>query len=247
MDPVTHVALGASLAHVFLSRRIGRAAAAAGALAGLAPDADIFIGSATDPLLAIEHHRGFTHALIFVPAGAAMVAAVWLLGREWRERGRWLALWAAAGISYLSHVLLDAATSYGTRLFWPFSDERAGWDWIAIVDPAFTVPLLVGIGLAWFRRNLRPAVIGLVFAAAYLAFGIGQHERALAVQHALALSRGHRPERAEVMPTLANNLVWRTLYVHEGRIHSDRIRVPDRKSTCLNSSHVSESRMPSSA
>ena len=48
----------------------------------------------------------------------------------------------------------------------------------------------------------------------------------LAAQRALALSRGHRPERAEVMPTLANNLVWRTLYVHNGRIHSDRIRVP---------------------
>ena len=125
------------------------AGAAAGALAGLAPDADILIGSTTDPLLAIEHHRGFTHALIFVPAGAALVAALWLLGTEWRERGRWLALWAAAGISYLSHVLLDAATSYGTRLFWPFSDERAGWDWIAIVDPAFTVPLLVGLGWLW--------------------------------------------------------------------------------------------------
>ena len=44
-------------------------------------------------------------------------------------------------------MLLDAATSYGTRLFWPFSDERAGWDWIAIVDPAFTVPLLVASAL----------------------------------------------------------------------------------------------------
>jgi inner membrane protein len=154
------------------------------------------------------------------------VAALWLLGTEWRERGRWLVLWAAAGISYLSHVLLDAATSYGTRLFWPFSDLRAGWDWIAIVDPAFTVPLLVGLGFAWFRRRTRPAVIGLVVAAAYLALGIVQHERTLAAQRALALSRGHRPERAEVMPTLANNLVWRTLYVHNGRIHSDRIRVP---------------------
>ena len=29
----------------------------------------------------------------------------------------------------------------------------------------------------------------------------------------------------EVMPTLANNLVWRALYVHEGKIYSDRIRV----------------------
>ena len=225
MDPVTHVALGASLAHVLLGRRIGRAAAAAGALAGLAPDADIFIGSAADPLLAIEHHRGFTHALAFVPAGSALVAAVWLAGREWRDRGRWLALWAAAGVSYLSHVLLDAATSYGTQLFWPFSDQRAGWDWIAIVDPMFTVPLLAGLGIALLRRRGRPAAAGLAVAAAYLLLGIVQHERALAAQRGLAAARGHAPARAEVMPTLGNNLVWRALYVHDGRIHSDRIRV----------------------
>jgi inner membrane protein len=177
-------------------------------------------------LIAVEHHRGFTHALAFVPIGAALVAAVWLASREWREGGRWLALWAAAGISYLSHVLLDAATSYGTRLFWPFSDHRAGWDWIAIVDPAFTVPLLVGVAVALTRRRARPAFIGLGIAGAYFLLGIVQHERALGAQRALAVSRGHTPERAEVMPTLGNNLVWRALYVHEGRIHSDRIRVP---------------------
>ncbi len=28
-----------------------------------------------------------------------------------------------------------------------------------------------------------------------------------------------------MMPTLGNNLVWRSLYLHAGRIHTDRIRV----------------------
>lgn len=52
-----------------------------------------------------------------------------------------------------------------------------------------------------------------------------QHSRAVAVQNALAAQRGHSIERYEVMPTLANNLVWRALYVHAGKIYSDRIRV----------------------
>lgn len=225
MDPVTHVALGASLAHLCFGARLGRAAAVAGALAGLAPDADVLISSATDPLLAIEHHRGFTHALVFVPFGSALVAGLWLGSAAWRDRPRWLALWAAAALSYLSHVLLDAFTSYGTQLLWPFSDYRAGWDWIAIVDPVFTVPLLVGLGFALARRRARPAGIALVFAGAYLLLGGVQHSRAVAVQRALAQARGHTPERVEVMPTLANNLVWRALYIHQGRIHSDRIRV----------------------
>ena len=34
----------------------------------------------------------------------------------------------------------------------------------------------------------------------------------------------HTRERFEVMPTFANNIVWRSLYVHAGNIYSDRIR-----------------------
>jgi inner membrane protein len=217
--------LGGSLGYAVFGRRLGRTAAAAGGGAALLPDADIFIRSASDPLLAIEMHRGFTHALPFVPIGAAAVAALWLVRPAWRHVPRWLSLWACAMLAYASHTLLDAATSYGTQLFWPFSRARAGWDLISIVDPIFTIALGVGLGWALLRQRLRPAVAGLTLAAAYLGFGGIQHARALAAQRTLAAARGHTLERAEMMPTLANNLVWRGLYVHAGRIHSDRVRV----------------------
>jgi inner membrane protein len=225
VDPVSHVALGASLAHVCFGARLGRSAALAGALAGLVPDADILISSATDPLVAVEHHRGFTHALVAVPVGAALVASLWLGSATSRDGRRWLALWGASAISYLSHVLLDAATSYGTQLWWPFSNQRAGWDWIAIVDPVFTLPLIAGLALGLILRRARPAVLALTFAGCYLLIGGVQHGRAVSAQRELARKRGHIPERIEVMPTLGNNVVWRALYIHQGRIHSDRIRV----------------------
>lgn len=224
VDPVSHVLLGASLGYAAFGRRLGRAAAGVGALGGLAPDVDILIRSATDPLVAIEAHRGFTHALVFVPVGAAAVAGLWLVSPAGRTRDRWLALWAAAALAWLSHALLDAATSYGTQLLWPFSRHRAGWDLISIIDPIFTLALAAGLGGALARRNLRPAVIGLAVAGLYLGLGAVQHERARAAQRALAAARGHALERAEVMPTMANNIVWRGLYVHGGRIYSDRIR-----------------------
>lgn len=225
MDPLTHIVLGANLAHVAFGRRLGGAAALVGGLAAFAPDADIFIRSAADPLLAIEHHRGFTHALSFTPVGAAVVASLWLLRPAWRERRRWLLLWCAAMLAYLSHMLLDAATTYGTQLLWPFSQHRAGWDVIAIVDPPFTLVLLAGLAWAVLRRSARPAWIALVVCAGYLGCGVVQHARATAAQRQLAASRGHLIERSEVMPTLANNVVWRALYRHEGRLYADRIRV----------------------
>lgn len=225
MDPVTHILLGASLGYAALGRRLGRNAAAAGGLAAFVPDADIFIQSARDPLLAIEMHRGFTHALVFAPVGAALVAGLWLVRPVWRERERWLALWVCCLIGYVSHTLLDAATSYGTQLLWPFSRARAGWDLISIIDPVFTLALGIGLAFALRRRQLRPALVGLGCAGAYLALGAVQHERALAAQSGLAAARGHTLERREMMPTMANHLVWRGLYAHGGRIYSDRIRV----------------------
>lgn len=223
MDPVTHVLLGASLGYAAFGRRLGRVAAGLGALAGLAPDADVFIRSATDPLVAIEFHRQFTHALVFAPVGAAVVALPWLGSASARAQG-WV-LWGCCLLSYVSHCLLDAATSYGTQLFWPFSNHRAGWDLVSIVDLVVTLPLLAGLGWALARRSRRAATVGVALVAAYLALGGVQRARAAAAQRELAGLRGHAPERCEVMPTLANHVVWRALYLHEGRIYSDRIRV----------------------
>lgn len=225
MDPVTHILLGANLGYAAFGRRLGRTAALAGGLAASAPDADVFIHSAADPLMAIEHHRGFTHALAFAPVGATLVAAIWLLHPAWRVRTRWGPLWLCCALGYVSHSLLDAATTYGTQLLWPFSARRASWDMISIIDPVFTLVLLIPLVVALVRSGPRATQIGLATAALYLGLGVAQHTRAHRALRELAAARGHTIERFAVMPTLANNLVWRALYLHRGQLYSDRIRV----------------------
>lgn len=215
--------LGGSLSYVALGARLGRTAAVVGVVAALLPDSDVFIRSATDPLLAIEHHRGFTHSLLFAPIGAWVAAGfVWL----WpAARRSFLQLWAAACLAYVSHCLLDAATSYGTQLLWPLTNLRVGWDWISIIDPVFTLTLALGFGVGLARRNRSATAAGLAIALGYLGIGVIQHARALQAVQMLASSRGQVPERTEAMPTLGNNLIWRTLYLHDGLIQSDRVRV----------------------
>ena len=224
MDPLTHILLGASLGYATFGPRLGRTAALAGGLAAFAPDADVFIRSAADPLLAIEHHRGFTHSLAFAPVGAAIVGALWLTRPAWRSR-RWMSLWLCCLIGYVSHTLLDAATTYGTQLLWPFSSHRTGWDVIAIIDPVFTCTLLIGLTWALLRKKLAPTVTSLVLGVGYIFLGILQHSRAVEAQRIMAAHRGHSIERYEVMPTLANNVVWRALYSDGRQMFSDRIRV----------------------
>jgi inner membrane protein len=223
MDPITHGLAGAATGFVLAGRKLGLRAAGIGAVAGLAPDVDFFIRSGHEPLLYVEFHRQFTHSLLFAPLGALLVSLIWV-GRP-RFRSDWLVIWGCALGGWVSHSLLDASTTYGTVLLWPFSEHRFSWNLISIIDPLFTIPLalLLIAGLKFQRRLLVAG--GLAFCGVYLAVGGVQRERAAFAQRFLAEQRGHLIERSELMPGFANNLVWRGLYEFDGRIYSDRVRV----------------------
>jgi inner membrane protein len=222
VDPLTQGLLGAAAAQAVLGRRLPRAWLV-GAVAGLAPDLDVLIRSASDPLLAIEHHRGFTHSFAFIPFGGAIAALPFLATARGRARARTIV--AASVIGYATHGVLDAFTTYGTQLLWPFSSHRVAWSWISIIDPVFTLALLLGVVLAARRGSGRPAAVALAFAVLYLAAGGVQRTRALDAQERIAASRGHVRDRAEAFPTLANLLVWRSLYAAGDSLYVDRIRV----------------------
>ncbi len=59
-------------------------------------------------------------------------------GAPWRRW--WLALWLAL----VTHPLLDRSRSTARRLALPFSDRPFGVGSIFIIDPLYTLPLLVG-------------------------------------------------------------------------------------------------------
>ena len=118
MDPISQGALGA-IAAATLSKPVRyRWAVAVGWVGGMLADADIFIRSESDPLLNVEYHRHFSHSLVFILLGGLICAGLlWIFLRRligFRE----LLLYATAG--YATAGLLDACTSYGTQLLWPF-------------------------------------------------------------------------------------------------------------------------------
>ena len=225
MDPVSQGALGA-LAGASIARKSSvRQAALIGWAAGMLPDADIFISSEKDPLLSLEYHRHFSHALIFIPVGSLVCALVfWLLtGRWWKLSFVDISKCSLAG--FMTAGLLDACTSYGTRLYWPFSDERVAWNIISIVDPVFTGGMLIVLAIAVLRKRSSWARGAFVFVSAYLLLGVVQRERTQDLQQQLADSRGHSSyTRAIVKPSLGNQVLWRSLYQHGDRFYVDAIR-----------------------
>lgn len=223
MDLLTQGLLGTTMAQSRAHPNETRLAAGIGFIAGIAADADILIQSENDPLLNIEFHRHFTHSLLFVPLGALLVALV--LWPFLRKRLAFSRLYLFAFLGYCLSGALDAFTSYGTNLLWPISDARIAFNIISVLDPAFTMILLIAAVFAFKKYNHTAARIGLVLAAVYLTFGWLQLQRAETVAKTFIAERGHQAEQLLVKPTLANLVLWRSIYEFDGQFYVDAIRV----------------------
>ena len=234
MDPISQAVFGASLSQTFAKNKSSQLRAMTiGALAAMAPDLDIFIRSNSDPLLTLEFHRQFTHALIFIPIGALLCASILyifinILGRWRANLSRGLSfsqVYLFSFLGYATHGFLDANTSYGTQLLWPFSNERIAWNTISVVDPLFTLPVLILIVLSVLRRTNRYAKFAFIYAMVYLSLGVVQHQRAEQSLIELAQKRGHTIERMQVKPSFANRHVWKMLYEYDGYYYVDAVKL----------------------
>ena len=223
MDIVTQGLAGAACAQALAPRCHSRLAALVGLGAGLLPDADVLIHRAGDPLVQLEFHRHFSHSLVFIPIGAALAAL--LLWPFLRRILAFKQLYRYALYGYATGGLLDACTSYGTHLLWPFSPEPVALGLIAIVDPVFTLALAAPLA-AGLKRRL-PMRLGPVLAAAYLLFALLQQQRAEGMVRDLARERGHTPRLLLVKPTVGNLVLWRALYVAGDSVWVDAVRVGD--------------------
>jgi inner membrane protein len=223
MDPITHGLLGGIVAQAAVKRKNIRAATAVGFFAAVLPDLDLLIRTSSDPLASVSYHRHFSHALAFIPIGGFIAAVLyWLLRRRRVPFG--VAAWAAL-VGYGTHGLLDAFTSYGTVLLWPFSEYRVSWDAIPIVYPLYTLLLGAGLVGAYKLGAKWPSWAALVLTVLFIGGGWLQRDRALEAQRDLAVERGHLRERGRVLPAINSLTLWRSLYEAGGLIHVDAIRV----------------------
>lgn len=228
MDPITQGALGAVVNQSggFLkSTRKLRRAGLIGALAAMSPDLDVLIRSSEDPLLFLEFHRQFTHSLFFIPLGALIccLALHPLLGRKVGFSFKGSFLICLAG--YATHALLDACTTYGTMLLWPFSDMRVAWNNISVVDPFYTLPILFLIGLTAWRGNPWFSRLALVWVLLYPGIGVIQRERAESMAMEWLQQNNIEALSVHAKPSLGNIVLWKIVYETEQHYQVDAARV----------------------
>ena len=230
MDPLSQGTVGTAFAQSIANKNNIIKIGIIGFLAGLAPDLDVLIRSENDPILFLEYHRQFSHSLFFIPFGSLIVAL--LIFPLFKKSMGFKTIYMASFLGYATHGLLDACTSYGTLLFWPFSNERITWNNISIIDPLFTIPVLILIGIAIKTRKRIFSFFAIGWIIFYLSLGFIQYDRALSAAIKLAESRGHVAERITLKPSFGNLILWKSIYQYEETFYVDAIRTVKSTTWC---------------
>jgi inner membrane protein len=206
LDSFTHVVLGAAIGHQLLNKKIGTRSLLYGAIIGSLPDIDILFGKFTDPITAIEIHRGFTHS-VFVFLFLSPLLAYLIKRLEGLQKVDFVKLNVFVFLTLFTHAFLDVLTTWGTQLFWPIPAKLAIQS-IFVADPMFTLPLIIGLMISLIVKKLKPNQIGLSVGLVYLIWGIAvkyytldQFEKALEAQKISYQSIQNKPSPL-------NSILW---------------------------------------
>lgn len=211
MDSLTQIVLGAAVGEAILGKKVGNKAMLYGAIAGTIPDLDVLARYFVDTVTATEWHRGFSHSIFFSILFAPIFGwLIWKLNpksnADWKDWSR-LMFWGL-----FTHPVLDAFTTWGTQLFWPFK-TRLAFQNIFVIDPLYTLPFLIFLVLAMFQKRTslkrrRMNRLGLIISSVYLVttlllkgIAFKQFSNALAAQ-------GLAYEEMDIRPAPFSTVLW---------------------------------------
>lgn len=174
MDSLTQATLGAAVGGFMLGKTAGRRALVWGAVLGTAPDLDVLANPFLDEIEQLAVHRGISHSLFLsilaAPLFGLLIDRVHPSVTDWK-RWAWLSFWV-----FITHIFIDACTTYGTQLFQPFSNYPVSLGAIFIIDPFYTLPLAAGVvSLLWKSRSNKRYwmnTAGLAISSIYLLAGM---------------------------------------------------------------------------
>ena len=230
MDSITQALLGATVQASLLGRWQGRKALLYGAVLGTLPDLDVVLDFG-DAIANMTYHRGFSHSLFVLSLLA--VALTWLARRirpdpAYSANRLLLTVW----LVLITHVLLDTFTSYGTQLFWPLTTPPVAWSSVFIIDPLYSVPMLLAVLISVFAgmkgRQPTPSIVALAISTLYLGSTLAGKQMAEDRVDAAMAEQGIQAERVFSTPTPFNSLLWRVIVIDGEDYHEALVSWFDR-------------------
>ncbi len=234
MDSLTQAVLGATVGYAIGGRQLGRKAALWGMGLGTLPDLDVLVRY-SDPIDSFVMHRSWSHSLILT--GLVSVPIGLLISRLHKaSRAVPVRMIMMAWLILLTHILLDALTSYGTQIFWGLTNwipslpqAPVGVASVSIIDPLYTLPLLIATIWILVRGRVRPdgqetlsgkvTFIALFLSTLYLGWGmVAQYQVEQKVRVQMA-AEGKEIDSLYVTPTFGNSVLWYVMVREGDKVH----------------------------
>ena len=129
-------------------------------------------------------------------------------------------------LAFATHVLLDCLTVYGTQILWPLSTPPVMWSTIFIIDPAYSIPLFIGVLAALILNRKKGwghtiSTACLILSTVYLVWSAGAKIYVNNLAHESLKRQNIGYDRLLTVATPFNTLLWRVLAMdadgyHEG-------------------------------
>ena len=211
MDSLTQIVLGAAVGEAALGRKVGNKAMFWGAIAGTIPDLDVLTKLFVDPVTANELHRGFSHSILFCILSAPLLG--WGIAKIYdNKEANWKDWTKLMFLGLFTHPVLDAFTTWGTQLFWPFA-YKVSFKNIFVIDPLYTVPFLIFVVLAMFYKRTHPKrrtfnIIGLYVSSTYMIITLGLKWYTYGVFQSNLDNQHILYKEIQTKPTPLNSILW---------------------------------------
>ncbi len=194
---------------MLLGAKHGKKAFLVGGITAILPDLDVLVTPMFNTIDQLSIHRGITHSLLFLFAIPLLyMGSKKLLNRKISYDWPLLIF-----IALLSHLVLDVMTNYGTQIFQPFSNRQVSLSNISVIDPVFTLPVLVFLLISMVSKKPAPVrtaynKTGLLIGGVYLLLTlvnkscIENHFKNSLQKQAINY------EKLSVIPSSLGNLLW---------------------------------------
>lgn len=213
MDSLTQALLGSATALLVTKGQSPRRAILYGAALGTLPDLDTLFSHGTS-FASVVSHRTWSHSWLAQSAVAPIIA---FIIQRFDKSFSFLRWWALVWLAFVTHAGLDALTVYGTDLFWPIASSTVMGGSIFIIDPAYSLLLLLSFCFVLIRpRSLHINPVNkwmLGLSCLYLAWGLSS--QAMIKNQAIQQlqSQGVSVDKILVQAAPFNTVLWRVLVI----------------------------------
>jgi inner membrane protein len=218
MDSITQIALGATVGYAVMGSKVGRKAAVYGAILGTLPDLDVLIPYGGD-IEDFTYHRGFSHSFLVHTLVSPIFAWLFCRLHPFTQPNfvRWIGMVFAV---LVTHAVIDGLTVYGTQVLWGLSEYPFAYSIFFIIDPLYTLPLLVPTVMYMLPRispnRMRSITfLGLSLSVVYMLWAMAVKQYIDTINHHALTSLGIDDSVYVSTPAPLTTLLWRSVVVED--------------------------------